>query len=87
MNMSFEEMVETLSNKYHKPHSRVYDLMTIAEVRLVFNEPFEYIFRYKAQREQAFKIIDKYFGIEKAHTKRLYDEARKEVKLINLEEM
>jgi hypothetical protein len=72
MKASFEEMVEDLSTKYHVRHSRVYDLMTLEEVRLILHKPLKYIFNYEQHRTDAYNVINKYLGIQKVHAEKRF---------------
>lgn len=62
--LDFESMVELLSQKYKLRYSRVYDLLIVAEVKLLVHEPRKYIFNYSVHRSDAFRLLDKYFGIQ-----------------------
>jgi hypothetical protein len=61
---NFEEVVEYLSDKYRIQYSKVYDKMTIMEIKLIIREPFKYIFKYDKHRNDAFKIVDRYYRIK-----------------------
>lgn len=72
----FESMVESLSKKYKLRYSRVYDLLTVAEVKLLVHEPRRYIFNYTVHRADAYRLLDKYLGIQYVRNVRLCKNSR-----------
>jgi hypothetical protein len=61
---SFEEAVEKLSLKYGIHHGQMYDTMLYVHFKLITEQPRRYMFNRDKRNEQAYKVMNKYYGIK-----------------------
>lgn len=72
--MKFDEMVDSLSEKYRLKDGNVFYLLNVAEIRLLINNPRTYFLRYDLQKNDAYKLVDRFLHIQYLRNVRILKE-------------
>lgn len=67
--MTFMDKVIELSDKYRIEHSKMYDLMTYVEIRVISDRPKDYLVHRKDVYEKTYNITERYLRIKNSYSK------------------